>query len=115
MPKKQKLTPRVVSSDTFHAVTEYPVTDYQCGARAGDQVRLRHDIVVRDHDDTPTGEVHRAGEVWTVLCGSVEQPPVIWLRQPDGQSHVWSDDSDFFASFELLPRSQTSDANTHPQ
>ena len=104
-----------MSSDTFHVVTEYPVTDYQCGARAGDEVRLRHDIVVREHDDTPTGEVHRAGEVWTVLCGSVEQPPVIWLRQPDGQSHVWSDDSDFLANFELLPRSQPSDANSNPK
>ena len=104
-----------MSSDTFHAVTEYPVTDYQCGARAGDEVRLRHDIVVREHDDAPTGEVHCAGEVWMVLCGSVEQPPVIWLRQPNGQTHTWSDDSDFLAHFELLPCSQRSDAESNPK
>lgn len=102
-----------MSSDTFHAVTEYPVTVYHCGAHAGDQVRLRHDIVVREHDGAPTGEVHRAGEVWTVLCGSAEQPPVIWLRQPDGQSHVWSDDSDFLVTFELLARPQPSDTDSN--
>ena len=104
-----------MSSDTYHLVTDYPVTEYQCGARAGDRVRLRHDIIVRQHDETPTGEVHRAGEVWTVLRGSVEQPPIVWLQQPDGQSHTWSDDSDFLASFELLPRSEPSDTSLNPQ
>jgi len=97
-----------MSTDTYQAVTEYPVTDYECGARAGDQARLRCDIIVRAHDGTPTGEVHQAGEIWTVLRGSVERPPVIWLCQPDGQSHTWSDDADFLETFELLPRSQAS-------
>jgi hypothetical protein len=93
-----------MSQDTFHAVTEYPITNYQCGVCAGDQVRLRQDIVVSEFDNTPTGEVYRAGEVWTVLRGAVEQPSVIWLSQPNGQTHTWSDDADFFANFELLPR-----------
>ncbi len=91
-----------MSKDTYQLITEYPVTNYRCGARAGDRVRLRHDMVVRDHKDKPTGEVHRAGEMWTVLRGTAEEPPVIWLRQPDGDSHVWSDDEDFLQTFEII-------------
>jgi hypothetical protein len=102
-----------MSSDSFHLVTEYPVTDYHCGVRVGDQVRLRHDIVVRDHRGTPTGIVHHAGEVWTVLHGSVEEPPIVWLRQPDGKPHTWSDDSDFLATFELLQRSDSAGSATN--
>jgi hypothetical protein len=91
-----------MSSDTYHAVNEYHVTDYQCGARAGDHVRLRHDIVVREHDGTPTGEVHPAGEIWTVLSGSAEPPVEVWLKQPDGKRHTWSDDDDFWNWFERV-------------
>ena len=104
-----------MSSNTFHLVTEYPVTDYQCGIRAGDRVRLRHNIVLREHDGTPTGIVHHAGEVWTVLRGSIEQPPTVWLHQPDGETHTWSDDSDFHASFELLPVTDFDDSQTSPK
>lgn len=104
-----------MSSDNFHLVTEYPVIHYQCGVRAGDRVRLRHDIIVREHDGTPNGTVHRAGEVWTVLPGSIDEPPIVWLRQPDGESHTWSDDSDFLAAFELLPLSESDASRTHPK
>ena len=104
-----------MSSDTFHPVSEYPVTAYQCGALAGDRVRLRCDIVVREHDGTPTGDVCLAGEIWTVLPGSVEQPPVIWLRQPDGQPHTWSDDEAFLTTFDLLPRPPRGSAISHPK
>jgi hypothetical protein len=91
-----------VSKDTYKLVTEYPITQYRCGARAGDRVRLRREMVVRDHKGKPTKEVHPAGEVWTVLRGTSEEPPVIWLRQPDGKSHTWSDDDDFLQSFEIV-------------
>ena len=40
---------------------------------------------------------------------------VLGSMNHDGQSHVWSDDSDFLANFELLPRSQPSDANSNPK
>ena len=91
-----------MSKDTYKLVTEYPVTEYRCGARAGDRVRLRRDFVLRDHKDRPTAEVHRAGEIWTVLPGTADKPPVIWLRQPDGNSHTWSDDDDFLQMFEII-------------
>lgn len=83
-------------------VTEFPVTVYQCGARAGETVRLRRELVIRDHRKKPTGEVHPVGEVWKVVRGSAEIPPVLWLRQPDGAPHVWSDDVAFWDWFERV-------------
>ena len=83
-------------------VTEYPITDHQCGARAGERVRLRRDIVVRDRRGKPTGDVHRAGEIWTVINGAAEPPLDVWLRRPDGERHTWSDDADFWNWFEKV-------------
>ncbi len=85
-----------MSEDTYHSVRDYPITQYRCGARAGDEVRLRRDI----------GE-HPAGEIWSVLAGAAEEPVVVWLRQADGELHTWSDDEDFLATFEMLPRDVT--------
>jgi hypothetical protein len=92
-----------VSKDTFKLVTEYPVTEYACGARAGDRVRLRRDIPIQDHTGKHTGEIHHAGEIWSVLRGAAEEPVVVWLRQADGETQTWSDDSDFLRTFEILP------------
>jgi hypothetical protein len=80
-------------------VTDYPVTKYRCGAVAGDKVRLRKELVVRDHRGKPKG-VHHAGEIWIVLSGSAEPPVDVWLRPPDGERHTWSDDDDFWNWFE---------------
>jgi hypothetical protein len=93
-----------MSKDKFKLVTEYPITEYRCGARAGDRVRLRRDIVFRDHTGRPTGEIRMAGEIWTVLSGSAEPPVDVWLLQSDGERHTWSDDDAFLDAFEILPR-----------
>ena len=93
-----------MSDDTYRPVTDYPVTEYCCGARAGDRVRVRRDIVVRDHSGNPTSKIHRAGEIWSVLPGAAEEPVVVWLQQADGETHTWSDDEDFRATFEISPR-----------
>ena len=82
-----------VSEDTYHSIRDYPVEQYRCGAKAGDRVRLRRDI-----------EVHPVGQIWSVLRGAAEEPVVVWLRQTDGETHTWSDDKDFLATFEILPR-----------
>jgi hypothetical protein len=55
-------------------------------------VRLRRDI-----------GLHPVGHIWSVL-GAAEESIVVWLRQADGELHTWSDDEDFLAMFELLPR-----------
>ncbi len=83
-------------------IGNYPVRDYKCGARAGDRVRLRQDLVICDHKGKPTGAVHREGEVWCVLSGSVEPPVDIWLRRPDGDRQTWTDDDDFWKWFEKV-------------
>jgi hypothetical protein len=83
-------------------IGDYPITEYRCGARAGERVRLRQDIVIEDHQGKPTGKIYRAGEIWTVLSGSAEPPVDVWLRQTDGKPHTWSDDDDFWRQFERV-------------
>jgi hypothetical protein len=100
--------PRVVSKPKpkWKLVTRFPIRLYRCGARAGEQVRLRRKLVVRDHRNKPVG-THAAGEIWTVVRGAAEEPRVLWLRQPDGVSHTWSDDDEFWRWFERLPPQKT--------
>lgn len=90
------------SKPKFELVGDYPITDYKCGARSGDHVKLRRDIVVRDHKGKPTGKILPAGEIWSVINGSAVEPLDVWLRQPDGNRHTWSDDHDFSTWFERV-------------
>ena len=78
------------------------LTEYQCGAKAGDVVRLRSDIVCRwANTGKPTGEVHKAGEHWRVLASSPEDP-VIFLLQENGKECTWDDDESFWEQFERI-------------
>lgn len=92
-------------SSEYRLVTEYPIAEYKCGLKAGDRVRLRHDIIVRDHRGEPTGVVHPKGEIWTVLTGAEEEPVVVWFRQADGERHTWDDDESIFETFEIAQKS----------
>lgn len=71
---------------------------YSCGVRAGDILRLRHDLHTRYHDGRPTGVIHPAGEENVVLFGNPNEPDVVWLRRPDGEQHTW--DNTIFETFE---------------
>ena len=84
----------------FQLISDYPITEYKCGARAGERLRLRREIVTVDHQGKPTGEIYQKGEIWTVLSGSTEPPVVVWLKQTDGKRHTWSDDNEFWIAFE---------------
>lgn len=86
-------------SKKWNLVTSSPITEYRCGARAGEKVRLRQDLVV-EWEGVPTGVVHSTGEIWTVIAGSSAPPVVLWLRQPDGHPHTWDDDAGFWEWFE---------------
>jgi len=66
-----------MSKDTFKLVTEFPITEYRCGARAGERVRLRRELAILDHRDRPTGKIHAPGEIWTVVRGAAEEPRVL--------------------------------------
>jgi hypothetical protein len=90
-----------MSRNKYKLVTEYPIKEYQCGLRVNDRVRLKRDIIVRDH----TGKVYPKGEVWTVLSGSKEKPVAVWFRQANGERHTWDDDQSIFETFEVIPTS----------
>ncbi|WP_153557821.1 hypothetical protein [Roseimaritima sediminicola] len=76
----------------LHAADEDNLfSQYKCGLVAGQRVMLRRELVCRDHTGEPSGEIHPAGEIWTVLPGLISDP-VLWLRQPDGARHTWDDD-----------------------
>lgn len=81
-------------------ITDFTVELYKSGLRAGDKVMLKHDIQIKDHKGTPTGEFHTAGEIWTVLPGSPDDPNVVRLKQPDGKRHFWDDDAGIYKTFE---------------
>lgn len=83
-------------------VDSYPIDEYQCGAKAGERVRLRKDLVIHDQQDKPTGKVNRADEVWTVVRGSNSPPVVLWMREPDGRPRTWDDDAGFWEWFERV-------------
>jgi hypothetical protein len=87
----------------FKLITNFDTTRYRCGLGAGDRIRLKVDIIVKDHRGKVTGTVHRANEVWTVLPGSSCDPKVVRLRQPNGSCHFWDDDESIFQKFEVIP------------
>jgi hypothetical protein len=90
-----------MSKHKWQLVTEYGLREYRCGLRAGENVRVKREIVIRDHRGKPTGEVHPVGEIWAVLSGVAAEPHVIWLREPNGDRHTWDEDT-FFGTFEIV-------------
>lgn len=86
------------------------VQTYQCGLCVDDIVRLREDLVIRDHNGAPTGKVCLSGETWLVLPGSTDDPGIVWFRQEDGELHTWTDTSDLWKHFERLERSENTQA-----
>ncbi len=86
----------------YKPVKDYPIEKYKCGLKAGDKIRLLRDILIKDHNDKPTGKIYRKGEVWTVLPGAKETPVVVWFRQADGELHTWDDDKSIFETFQKI-------------
>lgn len=89
----------------FKIVTSYTLEAYPCGARAGDRVKLKQDLHVRDSDGVVVS-TYQAGEIWGVLNGVRDEPEVVWLMKPNGKRHTW-DDSDFWEWFENLSEEGT--------
>lgn len=90
------------SKKEIRLITEYSVQNYRCGLKAGDQVRLKKHIQVRNHLGHFTSKFYRSGEVWTVLPGSKEEPNVVWFCQSNGKRHTWDDDPSLFKTFDLM-------------
>jgi len=91
-----------MTKDKYKLVTDYPITEYQCGLHAGDKLKLIKDIIITDHKGNPTGKIYKKDEIWTVLAAAKEEPVVVWLLQADGQRHTWDDDKSIFETFEKL-------------
>ena len=92
-----------MSFDDYRLVSSYNLKEYPCGIRAGNRLRLREQIRVKDHKDRETGKVYSAGEVWIVLPSVEDESDIIWLHQPDGNRHTWDAD-DITETFELVDR-----------
>lgn len=73
------------------ATHQMRLMEYPCGVQAGDILRLRGDLRVRDHRNQPTNETYPAGEENVVLYGNPEEPNVIWLERPNGVRHTWDE------------------------
>jgi len=71
--------------------SEHTLVEYPCGLKAGDRLQLKRDLVIRDHEDRPTGEVIPAGSIWTVFAGHPDEPDVVWLIDPDGEPQTWDE------------------------
>jgi hypothetical protein len=94
--------PTLKKSENWKFVSEYPVVQYKCGAEAGDKLKLKIDLHILDHKGRKTGEVHKKGEIWTVLKGAKTKPVVVWLRQQDGETHTWHDSKEFWDVFVVV-------------
>jgi hypothetical protein len=89
------------SKTKWKLVSEFPVVQYDCGARFGDHVRVRRTIRVRDHKNVRTGKEYKKGEIVEVLKGT-ENPRTIWLRMADGTVATWTDNAEFWKLFERV-------------
>lgn len=89
-------------NDKWKFISEYPISEYRCGLKAGDRVCLIKDIIIKDFNENPTGNVYKKGEIWKVLSGAKEKDPVLWLLQENGERHTWDDDDSVFEQFELI-------------
>ena len=101
-PYVLRTRPDGASEDDYVPINVFDVEKYRCGLAAGDKVKLRVDIPVRDSEGQPTGGVHSAGEIWTVLSGSSQDPDALWFRQSDGELHSWDDDPSIYDTFEKM-------------
>jgi hypothetical protein len=52
---------------------------------------LKHDLPLLDHEGKHTGGTIPAGSIWLVLAGLPQEPDVIWLQEPSGDSHTWDE------------------------
>jgi hypothetical protein len=85
-------------------ISEYPIKEYKCGLKAGDKIKIRKDIIVRDYKGNPTGKIYPQGEIWSVLPGAKEKEIVVWLLQADGERHTWNDDNTIYENFEVVEK-----------
>ena len=90
-----------MSGDEYRPGKERTLAVYPGGLKAGDRLRLKRDLQIRDHEGRETGEVLSAGPLWTVVHGLPDEPEVLWLHEPEGDLHTWSE-PDAADAFDLV-------------
>ena len=88
--------------DAWKLIERYDVLVYACGLKGGDKVRLKTPLDIREVGTGRIVACHPAGEVWTVLPGSSQDVGTVWLLQPDGERHTWTDAVEIFDVFEKI-------------
>lgn len=80
--------------DEWKLVTPEMMTlrKYPCGLSARDVLELKSELIYRDSQNNPTGEIRLAREQATVLTGNPDEPNVIWIRWKTGENETWDDD-----------------------
>ncbi len=92
----------------WRLITDYSITNYRCGLRAGDQVRLKKDLIEMDYNNKPTGEIRSKGEIWTVIPGADDGRVDVWFLQSNGERRTWDDDrSSIDEWFEIVTPKKT--------
>jgi hypothetical protein len=81
-----------MTEDKWKFVNHYPITNYKCGLKAGDLVRLKKDLIEVDYKNKPTGQVRSKGEIWTVIPGADDGRVDVRFMQGDGGRRTWDDD-----------------------
>lgn len=74
--------------DEFIPVATFTITNYKCGLRAGDTLKLLKNI-----------EEYKAGDVFTVLTGAEEDPDCLWTLDPTRKTCEWDDDVSIYELF----------------
>ncbi len=97
-----RFRPEGTSEDEYIPITEFNISEYKCGLKAGDRVVLKIDLPIYDEEGESSDRVYKSGEIWTVLTGAEKDPTALWLRQEDGCLHSWDDDASIFDTFELI-------------
>ncbi len=99
---EKKKRPARRDAKKIRFISSYPVKRYKCGLRAGERIRIKQAVAVRNHRGKPTGKIYPVGEIWTVLSGAREKPVVVWLLQADGGCCTWDDSLEIFDTFEIV-------------
>jgi hypothetical protein len=96
-------------------INDYPITNYKCGLKAGDIVRLKKDLIEMDFKNRPTGEIRSKGEIWTVIPGADDGRVDVWFLQSDGERRTWDDDRTSIAEwFEVVTPKETKRSPSKP-
>ena len=89
----------------WNLITEFSIATYECGAKAGEYIRLKKDLPITQGSNRVQVGVYKQGRTAVVLKGSKDSPLVLWCRWlDDGENFTWDDEPEFFDWFEVVDK-----------